>query len=555
MNINLRFLARLRFLLPLLAFFIYAYSVILLVESDYEKWVLHDYAAWLATFLVCSGVYADLRLLGDKFSSASTLLLSLASAALAVSGRILSLLLNLLIEIPYSLIPLFGSIYTHDSFILLLVSLLSSSALASTTLLAHSILGKPVVVYEAKPLNHSLKWVWKRLLEACSLIWRNDKFCLVTAFLIGFLYRFLPELLWWPWPIGWDTVEYIAHLMDFTETLNPFASYYWMGSMRNCPPLLNVILLPIALVIGAWNTFKIYPAVAYGFLSFSSALLARRVFKLDGVDCLFASAITILYILNLRISWDYQRQLLGSVFMLLALAAIDSYEKINLKRVFAIIVLVVCCALSHEVTAFFSAIVSLALILRSVKGSDYNGLVAGLIGLSASVLLETWYWKQPYTPSKIFGLMPLGVVSYSEPAFSEVLSYLMAGYGLTLPFVLLVILSRESKALYTKISLIILVIAGLSPRIAPYTSVATWYRFLIGAAPIASTLAGVGIVKTINNRRFHMIFIIFMMLLALPYTYGVDETSKFVSVLREFPKGMTPSPMESRLLNDLIELT
>ncbi|MEM3104156.1 MAG: hypothetical protein QXD69_01480, partial [Candidatus Bathyarchaeia archaeon] len=94
-----------------------------------------------------------------------------------------------------------------------------------------------------------------------------------------------------------------------------------------------------------------------------------------------------------------------------------------------------------------------------------------------------------------------------------------------------------------------------SPRIAPYTSVATWYRFLIGAAPIASTLAGVGIVKTINNRMFHILFIIFLMLLALPYTYGVDETSKFISALREFPKGMTPSPMESRLLNDLIELT
>jgi len=328
-----------------------------------------------------------------------------------------------------------------------------------------------------------------------------------------------------------------------------------MGSLRNCPPLLNILLLPLSLALGAWNAFKIYPAVAYGLLALSSALVAKRVFGLNGHGPLMVSVVTTLFIINLRISWDYQRQLLGSVFMLLSIVALNHSGEPSGKRIIVSALLLICCALSHEVTAFFSAALSALLLLRSLKPKDIKGVMAGSMVLAVSISLEAWYWGKPYTPNVYFGVAPIGVVSYSASTMSEVISRLIAGFGLLLPFALLALSDRSSNPAFLKAGLASLTAAGLSPLFMPHTSVATWYRFLTGAAPLISTLAGSGMVRGIKDLRLKLIFILLLLMLAMPYAYGVSGTSRFTSALREFPSGLVPSPMNAAALRDLISLS
>jgi len=554
------FLTRVRLVLALAALAFSASMVSLALKSGFQWgyvyggfqwWVLCDYAAWLATLLACFAAYLDLKAFWDNSSYASTILLSLVGFTTTFFGRIASLCLNACITLPEYVGPLLGSYYTREGFFCAAACLVSGSTLTAIGLFIHTVVGRPIIFRQSETPAELFEKQWLRFLKTWKSYWSRPGTCLAAAFLTGFICRLIPEILWWPWPVGSDTAEYIAHLADFAVSLDPFKSYYWMGGMRNCPPLLNIILLPVSAIAGAWNALKIYPPVAYGILTFSSALLSRKVYGLNRPGSFFASMVTAFYVLNLRISEEYQRQLLGSVFMLLTLVALESWRRLDARKALSIAVLMVCSALSHEVTAFFSAAVSLVLALKSIGIRDYRGLTVGLIGLAASAMFETWYWKEPYTPSPVFGIVPAGLVSYSEDASPMVMSYLLAGYGLTLPFAIAALLQQKEGLTYTKTGLAALMLAGVSPMLAPYTAVATWYRFLIGAAPIVSTLAAAGVCRMSGDERFHAAYLILVMIPGLAFTYSIGTLSRFAGALREFASGFAPFPPSIELLDDL----
>lgn len=557
------FLTRVRLVLALAALAFSASMVSLALKSGFQWgyvyggfqwWVVCDYTAWLATLLACFAAYLDLKAFWGNSSYASTILLSLVGFTTIVFGRLASICLNASTTIPEYVGPLLGSYYTREGFFCAAACLVSGSTLTTIGLFIHAVVGKPVVFRQSETPAELFEKQWLKLLKTWESCWSRPGTYLAAAFLIGFIHRLIPEILWWPLPVGSDTVEYIAHLADFAVSLDPFKSYYWMGTMRNCPPLLNIILLPVSAIAGAWNALKIYPPVAYGMLTLSSALLARKAYGLNTPSSFLASMITAFYVLNLRISEEYQRQLLGSVFMLLTLVALESWRKLDARKALSIAVLIVCSALSHEVTALFSAAVSLVLTLKSIGGRDYRGLTVGLIGLAASAMLETWYWKEPYAPNPVFGIVPAGLVAYSDDASPMVMSYLLAGYGLTLPFAMAALLQQKEGVTYTKAGLAALMLAGISPMLAPYTAVATWYRFLIGTAPIVSTLAATGICRMSRDKRFHAAYLILLMIPGLAFTYSICTLSRFAGALREFASGFTPSPSSIELVDDLKRL-
>lgn len=296
------FLARIRIVFASLALSISIASI--MPKDFFGWWILYDYSVWASWLLVLLAAYLDLRLFwrSQGYGCASTGLLSLTGASMASIGRVASLLMNLSRDIPGFIGPLLGTTYSLESYILSGSLMVSGSSLAFSASLIHTVVGRPIVFCKAPSFEElfggfkgSLSRLWKAF-------WSHPWLYAAASFLFGFLYRLIPELIWWPWLIGWDTVEYAAHLMDFSERLNPFASYHWMGSLRNTPPLLNIFLLPPACLIGAWYSFKLYSPLAYGTMALASALLARRCFGSGSLGAFFASMVTTLYILNLRIA-------------------------------------------------------------------------------------------------------------------------------------------------------------------------------------------------------------------------------------------------------------
>ncbi|MEM0495106.1 MAG: hypothetical protein QXU72_07610 [Thermofilum sp.] len=540
--------------LPALAAFMLVFAVKPLFETEFNV-VLYDYAIWGAAAFSLLTAAADFKLFWGRASIYSTLMLELEGLVLVAVGRLGSLAVNALYMVPFIVIPPLGGPYTtlglSLSFWVFPGSLLifASSAL-------HALVGSPLELARGPTLAEVEAQLTSGLRSVASAVTARPWTAVLLAFLFAFAWRITPEILWWPWPVGWDTVEYMAHLLDFAEKLNPFTSYYWMGGLRNIPPLLDIVLLPAALAGHAWVAFKLYPPLAYATLAASTVLYAQRVLRLGWKASLLAGTLTALYFLNFRISWDYHRQLLGSIFLVSAVACldIDDLRESSRSRL-AAAALVVLAAMSHEVTAFAAIILSLAYVVSAMRRRDAASIATGAAALAASTALELWYWgfTRLVAPSEYTGVAFPGMAAYADvvAVTGEAASYLAAGYGLTLPFAALALARPGLK--YTKLVLAALMSAGLSPLIAPYTAVTTWYRFLIGAAPLASTLAAAGLVGATKDRR---IIAAYLLLVALPSTlnaFSLGQAAKYTSSLREVPSFFGPSPPSAEQLAEVAE--
>lgn len=534
-----RFLALTSLILSLisLATMIYALSYYNPVSS-YR--VTYDYLLWISTILLLYASYLEIKCYTSK-PLVSTAFLVLLGGFEVVLGRLLSLYYNSLSSFGY-VGSLVGEYYTIEGFktSLLVVSGALIIVLGSLT---HLIFGRHIVIAESPSLA-DIHFTTMRIIR--SLYRRLDAIfsarlviVSIIVFVLAFVFRLAPEIYWWPYLIGWDTPEYVAHLMDFKEKLNPFTSYHWMGVERNIPPLLDILLTPFAHVFGSWNVFKVYPSVAFGVMAALSTVATVKIYGQRWFVGFLAGLISTLSILNLRISWDYQRQLLGSLFMLGSLVALEVWSsRITFRRAIVITLLLVAMSLSHEVTGFVAVVLSAALLYRGFRERSSQAMFSGSIGLLSSVVLEIWYWRAPYSYIPQVGYAPPGLAVSGEAY--QVVSYLTAGFGLII-FPMLVALARYRRV-YVSTALLALLLAGVSPVIASATSVVVWYRFLIGVAPITSTLAAVGVVVAIRDWRYVLAYLLLLSLPGLSFVYAYNWSGMFTRALREFPPTLTPTP-------------
>ncbi|QOJ79285.1 hypothetical protein IG193_02140 [Infirmifilum lucidum] len=485
-----------------------------------------DYLLWADFALTLAAVAINVKVFSASHSVASTYVLNLVYAVLLLYARLASTLQSML---DYDLMnPPVGTVYTPRALPLaLLVVVLSALNLVPS--LVHLLLSRPVALADAYTLHQVLERAKPTLARRLDI--GTPRRAIPLAFLTAFIVRLYPELKYWPWHVGWDTVEYVAHLSDFLEKPNPFAPHYWMGGMRHIPPLLDIVLALPARLAGAWLAFKLYPPIAYGALAAVTCVFAARLSK-DWRKGYVASLLSALYILNLRISWDYQRQLLGSILLLATLAALDTAALGPLSKA----TLLVLTALSHEVTAFAAVAVSAYWLWEALKRREKPA--PPLVALTASTLLELWYWGAPVTPNPYTQVVPPGLVPYDYYSEApQTLAYLVAGLA---PLLLPASLSRH-KPRYTAVAALALLLAGTSPLIAPYTAAATWYRFLIQVSPILAPVAFLALLETRADGR--LVAAALAAAVALPSAYyiaGSPMTSKYASSIREFPYAMVP---------------
>ena len=512
-----------------------------------------DYQLWFIFICAATASILDFIEYYRIFGYASTLTLTVIALIFLFAGRFgMSLLTSLATCYPGLLIGFIilapTNLYLYAYFCGILMA---GMFLTLGTIIIHLIFGRPVSFAESMSYARILHWFKNALTESYL---STPIMASVTAFILGLSFRLFPEIYWWPWLIGWDTVEYVAHLRDFMTSLNPFKPYYWMGGLRNIPPLMNILLAPFAAIVDGWILMKFYPPICYGFLTAATTYLSAKVLGLRGRYLLASIIASIFFILNLRISWDYQRQLLGSIFMVLSVALLELYGYLDeaVKQIIPTSMLILS-AMSHEVTAYVSAMLSLSAVTYIlVKEKRLWKMFPYMVSAILSIILLAWYargfvWRNPF-----MGVVPAGVVSYKISSVEESLAYLVAGYGLLIPLVLIGI---RSCGIYYRLAVIFLLAAGLSPLIAPKTAIATWYRFLIGASPLMIPLAFRGIAST-NIGKYLILYLIILIFPGLcfymPYgAYG----GRLIAALREFPPYLAPSPSSHRELEDLRELS
>ncbi len=501
-----------------------------------------DYALWASTLLVLASLYYDLRE-HRRASILSTLLLEVSGFLLVASARAASLVHSLMVGPGYLCV---GCGLADPGVALYAYPLaLAGGVLGVASMALSRLLGGPLVFSTGATLDDvlgALSPLLSPLLERPELL----------AFAAGFAVRLLPEIHWWPRLVGYDTVEYVAHLKDFAERPSAFGTYFWMVGPRNVPPLLDWLLYPLALLVDPWYLFKLFPPVAYGVLVSLVTALSRRVLGVGTRRSLLVALLAPFSVPLLRMSWDLHRQLLATVLFLAALLVLDSGSGTRRHATAASLLLL--SSLASEVGAAYAIILSAYAIVRERRRLRVVSLYALLA--SASYALVAWYTGRPADPHPVTGLAPplVGGGLGWEPS---VLAYLLITLGPLAPLLAAGLERCSGRAKYTTYTLAALLTLSVLPWVAPHLAVpGEWDRTLMAATALALPIALPRIAE-IGRRELAAAV---ALLLALPGFCATAHPSlhyyvrDLFSPLNRMPWGLVPSPYPAELFDEALEV-
>ena len=156
------------------------------------------------------------------------------------------------------------------------------------------------------------------------IISNNKKYPYLIVFSVAVILRIVPELIAFPYPIGYDVINYYLPIMTNFET-------YW-HSIANQFPFYVSLLYAISQVLHIDPRMVISGSIAliFGFFSLSILSIGRHLLRLDNLQSIFLSVFVIFQLAVLRTSWDLHKDMFAltlTFFALLLISKIQIYPK------------------------------------------------------------------------------------------------------------------------------------------------------------------------------------------------------------------------------------
>lgn len=139
----------------------------------------------------------------------------------------------------------------------------------------------------------------------------------MLAFFVPLVVRFVPEIIAWPYPIGFDTLIYANDILKGT--------YLTLGvaSVLHSSSLFYLIATAANGLIGdPLITVKLLGPVLSSLLCGSLYVYSVKALRWSPWKALMVSLLAGTYFVSLRISWDLYRQMLGFIFLMVGLTAL-----------------------------------------------------------------------------------------------------------------------------------------------------------------------------------------------------------------------------------------
>jgi len=135
----------------------------------------------------------------------------------------------------------------------------------------------------------------------------------ILSFIVAFALRAVPEILLPKYPIGTDTIRYVAASLKY---------YQAPLSMKLSPLVIVTTLVTHSLQVSPFALYKVVTPTLYGLLALSFFSFQRSFLRWGPKECLVGSLLLISQISMLRTSWDLLNNELGLIFMFAAIAAL-----------------------------------------------------------------------------------------------------------------------------------------------------------------------------------------------------------------------------------------
>ena len=187
-----------------------------------------------------------------------------------------------------------------------------------------------------------------------------NKYSYLIVFSVALVLRLIPEILAYPYPIGYDVINY------YLPILKNFDDY--SATISNQFPLYISLLHTISSTMNVDPRIVITSAVVllYGLFSLVILSIANKLLHLDNLQSIFLSIFLIFQFSVLRTSWDLHKDLFAITLVFLCLYYIEKSQ--NFRKMLAVIIpLGILIVLADRMIGF---LFSISLIVSSIIRRD-----------------------------------------------------------------------------------------------------------------------------------------------------------------------------------------
>jgi hypothetical protein len=186
---------------------------------------------------------------------------------------------------------------------------------------------------------------------------KEPVYYLLVVFSIGCLIRLAPVVVSFPYPVGYDTINY------YLPTLYHFESN-WEKLITEFPIYIALVyLFSLVSPVDIYYSFLISTVLLYGFFSATVYLLSKKIMKQTSNMSLVFTVFVIFQLGTLRVSWDLFRDLFSLILFNFFLLLINNIkEKNNITHPLISIVTVFSISI---VTVFSDRMIGILLIIVS----------------------------------------------------------------------------------------------------------------------------------------------------------------------------------------------
>jgi hypothetical protein len=320
---------------------------------------------------------------------------------------------------------------------------------------------------------------------------------LLASFLVPTLVRAIPEVVSFPWPIGYDTVYLYAPLIHVFQIYGFFPGLFYCIYMKYYSLPFYIIIGGLGILSQA-DPFLILKVVApflCGFLGFSIFYFCSHFLGWGDEKSLFCTILSTVYFVSLGLSFGFFRNILSLGFFFLAVSETKNLNKWKNTALFSLLSFM--CAFSHEVVTLILLFVMIYIILAWIydrwRGKSTVSM-RGLVGPSLSVLfcvLFTLLYMGNFGLYSSGGLLnnKLSIlVDYTSWKWEDVgfypttidlghhiLLFFLFCYAPLLPFVLW----GYFKCRPLDAMSLLLLGASFMPLVLPHSALPYWWRWMI----------------------------------------------------------------------------
>jgi hypothetical protein len=324
-------------------------------------------------------------------------------------------------------------------------------------------------------------------IQIANIITDSKKYPYLIVFSVAIVLRLVPEILAFPYPVGYDVINYYLPVIKNFEQ-------YW-------PTISNQFPFYVSLLYGISEVFRAEPqlvisssiVLVFGLFSIAIFSIGRNLLRLDNFQSIFLSIFVIFQLGVLRTSWDLHKDMFALSLTFFSLLFISKIPKLS-KNLIAVT------AALNIVTVLADRMIGLLLSVTLI-GSFILTRDSGLAMIAVFVIVIYALSLQANHDNIEYNLKMVGPNNSTNEIYNptNLIVLFLVMNAILLPSGIVGFI--KSKLIIFKIPLLISVIGSFTWIIFPNTSAFLPDRWIVIFSIFLSLFSGYGFISLIENRR------------------------------------------------------